>query len=459
MTSATDPAAATAAVRELDRRCVWHPFTQMREWAAEPQLVIAAGEGHYLIDTEGNRYLDGVSSLWCNLFGHRRPEIDTAVCDQLGRIAHSTQLGCASVPAVELAAKLVAAAPKGLTRVFYSDSGSEAVEIALKMTYQYCRQNGQGGRTRIIAVTEAYHGDTLGAVSVGGIDRFHATFKDLLFEAVRIHTPHCYRCPFGRRRGECGRECFHHADAVFREWGGRACALVTEPGIQGAAGMLMFPDGFLAHLRELCTGQGVFMIADEVATGFGRTGLMWGCDHDKVTPDLMCVAKGLTGGYLPVAATLATEAVFNGFLGDYAEYRTFFHGHTFTGNQLGCAAGLATLGIFEKDDIPAMVRRAGAELAAALEPLRSHPHCGEIRLKGLMGGIELVRDHATGEPFAPALQTGARVCRVARSHGVLLRPLGDVIVLMPPLTITTEEIHQLVDAIHTSIDAVVRKAS
>ncbi|MFC1582064.1 adenosylmethionine--8-amino-7-oxononanoate transaminase [Planctomycetota bacterium] len=445
--------ADTHGLRETDRRCVWHPFTQMQEWTAEEQVVIAAGEGNYLIDTDGNRYLDAVSSLWCNLFGHRRPEIDKAVQGQLARIAHSTQLGLAGEPAIRLAEKIIHAAPEGLEKVFYSDSGSEAVEIALKIAYQHCRQNGQQQRSKLIAIKEAYHGDTIGSVSVGGIDLFHATFKDLLFGTIKIPTPHCYRCPFGLEKKSCGRACFKEAESIFETHGHEVCALVTEPIMQGAAGMLKFPKGFLAHLRKLCTRHGVFMIVDEVAAGFGRTGRMFACEHEEVRPDLMCLGKGLTGGYLPVAATVTTDKVYQGFLGEYQEFRTFFHGHTYTGNQLGCAAGLGTFEIFENNDVISDVAARAEYLGKLLdEYIRPHPHCGDIRLLGLMGGIELVADRETRSPFETGERVGARVCRAARAHGIIMRPLGDVLVLMPPLSISDRELEMLIHVIADVLD-------
>jgi len=442
--------------RDLDSRYLWHPFTQMQAWNADEQVVVAGGEGNYLIDTDNNRYLDGVSSLWCNLFGHRHPVIDQHIREQLDAIAHSTQLGLASTTAAALAEKIVNAVPDGLDKVFYSDSGSTSVEIALKMAYQFCQQNDRKDRKRFIAISEAYHGDTIGSVSVGGIDLFHATFKDMLFDAAAIPTPYCYRCPFDKDKKKCSKECFQAADDLFKKEGSTACALITEPGMQGAAGMIKYPDGFLTHLRSLCDQYGVFMIVDEVAAGFGRTGTMFASEHEDVHPDIMCIAKGLTGGYLPVAATITTNELYDGFLGATSDMRTFYHGHTYTGNQLGCAAGLGTFAIFESQDVLGQVNARSQQLEGLLERVADHPRCGDIRRIGLMGGIELVKDRSSRESYTPCEGVGARVCLAARQHGVMIRPIGDVIILMPQLSITETELEKLIDTIYVSIDTIVK---
>ncbi len=328
------PPTRTAELIEADRRYVWHPFTQQQSWGGEsdPPLIIERAENTNLYDAEGNAYIDGVSSLWCNVHGHHHPAIDEAIREQLDRVAHSTMLGLSHPPAIELAQKLIAVAPDGLQRVFYSDSGSTAVEIALKMAFQWWAQRGETGRTRFICLQNAYHGDTIGSVSVGGIDLFHSLYRPLLFDTLAA------------RAGDS-----EQLDALLSEHRGEVAAVIVEPLVQGAAGMLMQPPGYLRRVRELCDEHDVLLICDEVATGFGRTGTMFACEHEQVSPDLMCVAKGLTGGYLPLAATLTTERIYEGFLGRADEYRTFFHGHTFTGNPLACAAAIATLEIFERD--------------------------------------------------------------------------------------------------------------
>ncbi len=447
--------ARTETLRRRDLAAIWHPFTQMAEWGSDAPLVIERGDGNYLIDTDGNRYFDGVSSLWVNLFGHRRPEIDDAIRAQLDRLAHSTFLGLTHPPAIELAEKLLAVAPSGLSRVFFSDNGSTAMEIAVKMAFQYWKQKGDGGvRTEFLTLSEAYHGDTIGSVSAGGIDLFHKIFRPLLFATRRIPTPHCYRCPYGLSRPSCALAC---ADRMEEEVRGRRATLaaaIVEPLVQGAAGMLTMPDGYLARLRAVTRECGVLLVCDEVATGFGRTGTMFACEQEGVSPDIMAVAKGLTGGYLPLAATLATEEVYSAFLGRYEEFKTFFHGHSYTANPLGCAAALATLSIFERDDVLAHVAELSRTMGVALALLADRPCVGDIRRRGLMAGIEIVASRETKESYPPENRIGRRVVRKAREKNVILRPLGDVVVLMPPLSSTAEEIAHLVRTAAWAMDEV-----
>lgn len=411
----------TGELAALDREVLWHPFTQQRGWSEEAAPIIARAEGVTLWDTDGNAYLDGVSSLWCNVHGHRHPAIDAAIRAQLDRVAHTTMLGLSHPPAIELARRLRDLAPAGLTRVFYSDSGSTAVEVAVKMAFQWQAQRGEPARTRFVCLREAYHGDTLGSVSVGGIDLFHGVYRPLLFDALPV--------PAGDAAA---------LEATLAAHGEEVAAVIVEPLVQGAAGMLLQPPGYLCAVRELCDRHGVLLICDEVATGFGRTGRMFACEHEQVSPDLLCVAKGLTGGYLPLAATLATEAIYDGFLGAHADYRTFFHGHTYTGNPLACAAALATLDLFESERTLAALQPKIAlleeELAARVAPL---PAVAEIRQLGFMVGIEL-------GGFDPAARTGHQVTLAARRRGAIVRPLGDVVVLMPPLSIAPEELRLLV---------------
>ncbi|MEP6571399.1 MAG: adenosylmethionine--8-amino-7-oxononanoate transaminase [Gemmatimonadota bacterium] len=441
-------------LRAWDDAHLWHPFTPHSVYRDEEPLLIAGGEGHYLIDTEGRRYLDGVGSLWCNLFGHRRPEIDSAIATQLGRIAHSTLLGHSNIPAIELAKRLIDVAPPGLNRVFFSDDGSTAVEVALKIALQYWQQADGGRESRrrtFVSLGSAYHGDTIGAVSLGGIDLFHQRYQPLLFETVPVPSPNCYRCPVGQTRESCHLECIDELERIILRHGDTLAAVVLESGLQGAAGMIVMPDGYLRRARELTERVGALLILDEVAMGFGRTGRMFSCEREAVAPDLLCLAKGLTGGYLPMAATLTTERIFKAFLGAPAEGRTFFHGHTYTGNQLAASAALATLDIFEREPVLERVRESSACLARELARLGKLPAVGEIRQLGLAAGIELVSNRETKASYPAAERRGMRVCRAARERGVFLRPLGDVIVLMPPLTISDEEIVQLVDAIEFGI--------
>jgi adenosylmethionine-8-amino-7-oxononanoate aminotransferase len=439
---------------DRDRRHLWHPFTQMSDWLKGHPLVIERAEGNTLIDTEGNRYLDGVSSLWVNLHGHDHPKIRQALHEQLDRLAHSTLLGLASVPSIEAAEKLIAIAPPGLTRVFFSDNGSTAVEIAVKMAFQFWQQQRDPAlrrKTRFVALKNGYHGDTLGAVSMGGVDVFHQIFGPLCFPVYRAENAFCYRCPYGLRYPDCGIHCLESMEGILENRAQEIAAVVVEPIMQGAAGMLTLPDGWLRRVRELCNRHEVLLIADEVATGFGRTGRMFACEHEGVSPDLLAVAKGITGGYLPLAATLATEQIFEGFLGPVEAARQLFHGHTYTGNALGCAATVANLEIFEKEDVLARVSARATRLAERLERLRDLAFVGDIRQRGLMAGVELVRNRKTREPFDPAQRMGHHVCMAIRKRGVILRPLGDVVVLMPPLSVTEAEIDHLVSALEASI--------
>jgi len=445
----------TEILRAIDKKHIWHPFTQMADWEKDKPLIIERGEGNYLFDTDGNRYFDGVSSLWVNLFGHRRQEIDAAIRRQLDIIAHSTFLGLSHRTAIELAQKLLAIAPAGLSRVFYSDNGSTAMEIAIKMAFQYWRQKGGGeGKTEFLTHTEAYHGDTIGSVSAGGIDLFHRIFGPLLFTTQKMPTPHCYRCPYGLDHEFCSLYCADRMEGKIRELRATLAAVIVEPLVQGAAGMLMMPPGYLARLRRVTEECDVLLIGDEVATGFGRTGTMFASQQEGISPDIMTVAKGLTGGYLPLAATLTTEKIYNAFLGRYEEFKAFFHGHSYTANPLGCAAGLATLAIFENEDVLGHVAKLSGMMARELAKLNSCRWVGDIRQRGLMAGIELVSDRKAKTAFPSEKRIGQRVITEARKLGIIIRPLGDVVVLMPPLSSTEDEIVKLVASVKVAIQTV-----
>jgi len=436
---------------EEDKKYIWHPFTQMTDWLDDTPLVIERGKGSFIYDIRGNKYLDGVSSLWVNVHGHRKKEIDAAVRKQLAKIAHSTLLGLSNTPAVELAKMLIPLAPRGLVKVFFSDNGSTAVEVALKMAFQFWRQKGRKRREQFICLRQGYHGDTIGSVSLGGIDLFHSMFRPLLFNTIKAPSPYCYRCALKLTHPSCGLACAGEMERLIKKLSAVTAAVVVEPLVQAAAGMIVSPPGYLKAVREACTRHGVLLIADEVATGFGRTGRMFACEHEGVKPDLMAVAKGLSGGYLPVAATLATQKIFNGFLAPYSKQRTFFHGHTYTGNPLACAAGVASLKIFEKEHILERLLPKIAYLKKRLEDFSELKHVGDIRQAGFMVGIELVRDKKTKEPFGCGERIGARVCQKARKYGIILRPLGDVVVLMPPLSISMKELDLLLDGTYHAI--------
>jgi adenosylmethionine-8-amino-7-oxononanoate aminotransferase len=441
-------------IRHWDAEHVWHPFTQMREYLATEPFVVVRAEGNYLIDDRGRRYFDGTSALWCNLLGHRVPEIDAAVAEQLGRFAHTTLLGTTHPSVAALARRLVEIAPEGLNHVFFSDNGATAVEAALKIAFQYrllTRGKEAAAHAVYLSLDNAYHGDTLGAAAVGGVELFHDIFKPILLPSLKTPSPYCYRCPLGKTPSDCSIDCADELEQVLEREGGRICAVILEPGVQAAAGMLTLPRGFLSRTAEACRRHDALLILDEVATGFGRTGAIFACTHEGVKPDLLCLAKGLTGGYLPVAATLATDRIYEAFLGRYDEYRHFFHGHTYTGNALGCAAALATLGLLADGAIIEAVDRKAAVLRDALEPLVRHPHVGEVRQAGLMAGIELVADRSTKARFAPGDRAGYHVCLALRDRGIFLRPLGDVIVLMPPLSSTDVELRHLAAGVHAAL--------
>lgn len=447
---------STQTLRQLDNAHVWHPFTPMLEQAREETPVIAAAEGFELIDTDGRRYLDAVSSLWCNVHGHRVPEIDQAIREQLDQVAHTTLLGLSSVPSIRLASELVRRVPAGLTHVFYSDNGSTAVEAALKIAYQFYRQRDGRSEPRdlFVSLSGAYHGDTVGSVSVGGIDLFHGTYGGLLFKTVKIPSPAACRLPPGTTAEAHHAACEAALERVFAERAGRIAGFVLEPLVQGAAGILVHPPGWLRRVRDLTRRHDVLLIADEVATGFGRTGTLFACEQEQVAPDLLCLSKGLTAGYLPLAATLATDAVYEAFLAEPAEGKTFYHGHTYTGNPLACAAALASLALFERRNVLANVRKNEELLARRLTELRGHAHVGDIRQKGIMVGIELVADRGSQAPFPPAARVGHRVVLAARELGVVIRPLGDVIVLMPAPAMPAELVDRICTATFRAIDSV-----
>jgi adenosylmethionine-8-amino-7-oxononanoate transaminase len=443
-------ASRSRRLRKDDRRYVWHPFTQMFDWLRERHPIIERGRGSTLIDVDGRRYLDGVSSLWVTLHGHRNRLIDQAVRAQLDRIAHTTFLGLSHPQAIELAGALVRIAPPGLTRVFYSDNGSTAVEIALKMVFQYWQQRGARyhRKTRFIAFEDSYHGDTLGAVSVGGIDLFHRIYRPLLFPTWRLPSP--YRPPWARARRP---DPLGRLESILRRRHGEVAALIMEPLVQAAGGMLPSPPGFLSAVRSLCSRYNVLLILDEVATGFGRTGTMFACEQEGVAPDLLCLAKGITGGYLPLAATLTTQRVFEGFRAPYGEKKTFFHGHTYTANPLACAAALANLRCFERQRTLERLQPKIARLRRELESIRALPHVGDVRQVGFMVGIELMLDPARGRPYPYEAKVGIRTILEARRRGLIIRPLGNVIVLMPPLSVSERELSRMVRIVRDSIIA------
>jgi adenosylmethionine-8-amino-7-oxononanoate aminotransferase len=454
-------------LEEFDKKYIWHPFTQMKDWLEEEPIIISEGRDCFIKDIYGRWYLDGVSSLWVNIHGHRKKEIDDAIRQQLDKISHSTLLGLSNVPAIRLAEKLVKIVqnslllkseirnPKSeLCKVFYSDNGSTAVEVSLKMAFQYWTHKRIEGKNTFVSLNNAYHGDTIGAVSVGGVDIFHKAFAPLLFKTYKAPSPYCYRCELGKKIPDCKFACLAKMHEIFESHSHEIAALIIEPLIQAAGGMITSPSGYLKGVRQLCTKYNILMIADEVATGFGRTGRMIACEHEDVVPDIMCLSKGITGGYMPLAVTIATEEIYNAFIGDFKDLKTFFHGHSYTGNPLACAASLACLDLFEKDGVLKHLRGKIEILEAWLREILTLQYVGDVRNAGLMAGVELVRDKKTKEPYDMAEKMGWRVAYHARDNGVFIRPLGNVIVIMPPLGISEQNLNQLLKVIKNSIVAV-----
>jgi adenosylmethionine-8-amino-7-oxononanoate aminotransferase len=423
----------------------------MKDYMQADPLIIESGEGSYLVDVEGNRYIDGVSSLWVLVHGHGKKELVEAMQSQSNKLCHSTLLGLANPPSIVLAKKLTEIVPTGLTKVFYSDNGSTSVEIALKMAYQYWQQKGLKKKRRFLSFHNAYHGDTIGSVSVGGIDLFRQVYGPLLFKSYKSPSPYCYRCPLKLKAGTCGLACIEAFEHNIKRHKDELCAVIIEPSVQGAAGMIVQPDGFLKGIYRIAKENDILFIADEVATGFGRTGSMFACLAEEITPDFLCVAKGITGGYLPLAATLATDEIFGGFLGEFDELRTFFHGHTYTGNPVACAVAIENLNLFESEQLVQKVRAKAELLRTELARFYDLPHVGEVRQKGFMVGIELVKNRKTKKPFETGEKIGQKVILEARKNGVVIRPLGDVIVLMPPLAIEESVLERLVKVTFESI--------
>lgn len=433
----------------MNKAHLWHPFTQMKDYRQSEPLIIERGEGVRLYDVQGRAYYDGFSSVWLNVHGHNVPELNRAIEEQLGRVAHSTLLGMANVPAIELAEQLSRITPQGLNKVFYSDSGATGVEIAIKMAFQYWHNRGVRGKTSFITMDQAYHGDTIGAASVGAIPLYRDVYRPMLFPVHTVPYPYAYRHEGGASGAM--EAALAALRSILEAKADEIAALIVEPIVQGASGMIVMPQGCLRAMASLCREHGVLLIADEVATGFGRTGAMFACELEDVSPDLMVVGKGLTGGYLPVAATIATDEVYDAFCAEYEEQKTFFHGHSYTGNPLGCAVAMASLKLFEERRLLEGVRHKASFVQGKLEALAGRPHVGEVRQQGLMVGIELVRDKASREPYEWADRIGVRASMRARELGMLTRPLGNVVVFIPPLASTEAELDEMTDILAESI--------
>ncbi len=443
-----------------DKDYLWHPFTQMRDWLAGEPIIIERGEGVYLIDIDGNRYLDGIASMWTNVHGHNHPKLNDALKAQLDKIAHSTLLGYSNIPAIQLAQKLVEITPSGLNKVFYSDNGSTAVEVALKIAYQYWQHKGQPQRNIFVHFDKAYHGDTVGAMSVGGIESFHSTFSSLLFKSIRVSIPETYTPSKSADASQndttelVKTRWLNAVERVLSEHTEQIAGIILEPLIQGAGGMLISPKGFLKELAALAKKCETLLIVDEVMTGLGRTGKMWACEHENVTPDLLCTAKGLAAGYLPLAATLTTDEIYNAFLGEYRDLKTFFHGHTFTGNPLACAVALENINIFERENLLDRLQTTINHFNKRLQEFYALPHVGDVRVCGMAAGIELMKNPETNTPYPFEEKVGIRICKAALAQGAILRPLVNTIVLMPPLQISISELDSLLDITYRAISEV-----
>jgi adenosylmethionine-8-amino-7-oxononanoate aminotransferase len=436
---------------DRDRVHSWHPYTQML--TQPPPLPVVKGRGVYLFTEDGRRILDGISSWWVNLHGHAHPKLNAALATQARQLEHVMFAGCTHAPAIDLAERLVEVLPPGLTRVFYSDNGSTAVEVALKMAWQYWRNAGQDQRLSFITLDRAYHGDTVGAMSVSAASRFTAPFTPLLFPVTRTHEPYCYRCPVGLERSTCQIECLNALESLLRERGPTVAAVLVEPMLQGVGGMLVWPSDFLAGVRRLCDTHGTLMIADEVLTGFGRTGRMFACEHASVTPDIICLSKGVTAGYLPLGVSVATEAIYEAFLSEDRQ-KTFFHGHSYAANPLACAVGVASLDLFRDEDVLERIGRLEWQLREGLEPLRSLPIVGDVRVIGGVGALELVSNPATNTDGGYFDEIGPRLAAAFLEENLLIRPLGSVVYFMPPYVITDDEVAWALDTIGKVLRAI-----
>lgn len=458
-------------LEELDKKYIWHPFTQMKEWYEEKPIIISEGRNCFIKDIYGRWYLDGVSSLWVNIHGHRKKEIDDAIKEQIDKISHSTLLGLSNVPSIKLAGKLIKIVNKSLirnsklrtpnsklTKVFYSDDGSTSVEVAIKMAFQYWRHKGINSKIAFLSLNNAYHGDTIGAVSVGGIDIFHKAYRPLLFKTYKAPSPYCYRCELGKRFPSCRLLCLKKMEDLLKAYSGKIAGFIIEPMIQAAGGMITSPPGYLKGVRELCTRYNILMIADEVATGFGRTGKMFACEHESVIPDFLCLSKGITGGYMPLAVTITNDEIYDAFIGDVKDLKTFFHGHSYTGNPLACAAAIACLDLFEKEMVLKKLKEKIKILETWLKKILNLKHVGDVRNIGLMAGIELVKNKRTKEPYDWSEKMGWRVAYHARDNGVIIRPLGNIVVIMPPLSISKENLRQLLKVIRDAIVSVTEES-
>jgi adenosylmethionine-8-amino-7-oxononanoate aminotransferase len=436
-----------------DLKYIWHPFTQMKDYETDEPIIIDRGKGVYLWDAQGNKYIDGISSWWVNTLGHSHPRLNEALKKQSEKIEHVLLAGFSHEPAIELAEKLINLTPPEITKVFYSDNGSTAVEVALKMAYQYWYQSGFPEKSKFIALKNSYHGDTLGAVSVGGVDVYHKIYKPLLFEIFQGDSPYCYRCPANKDRNSCGIECLNSIEKILEQHAGEIAGIIIEPLVQGAGGMIIYPAEYLKKLKILCDRYNIILIDDEVAMGFGRTGKMFAFEHAGIVPDIICLAKGITAGYLPLSATLTTEKIYQAFYDDYEKLKTFFHGHSFTGNPLAASIAVENLKIFEEEKIIESLKPKIKKLETELAKFNELDYVGDVRHIGMIGAVEIVKNKFTKEPYGFEERIGHKIYKEALKRGAILRPLGSVLYFMPPYVITEEEIKILTDIAFESIKA------
>ncbi|OGI25282.1 MAG: adenosylmethionine--8-amino-7-oxononanoate transaminase [Candidatus Melainabacteria bacterium RIFOXYA12_FULL_32_12] len=438
---------------EKDLKYVWHPFTQMKDYENDEPIIIDRGEGVYIWDLKGNKYIDAISSWWVNTLGHSNKRLNNAIKAQLDKIEHVLLAGFSHKPAIELAEKLIQMTPKELTRVFYSDNGSTAVEVALKMAYQYWVQVGEPQRNKFIALKNSYHGDTIGAVSIGGVDLYHKIYKPLLFDIHQADSPYCYRCPAGKNKSCCNCECLESMENILKEYSNEVIGIIVEPLVQAAGGMIIYPTEYLTKVKELCEKYNVLLIDDEVAMGFGRTGKMFAFEHASIVPDIVCLAKGLTAGYMPLAVTITTEKIYQAFYDDYDKLKTFYHGHSFTGNPLAASVALENLKILEEEKIIESIQPKISRLKAELEKFKELDCVGDIRHIGMIGAIEIVKSKDTKELYPFKDRMGVKIYKEGLKRGAILRPLGNIVYFMPPYVITEEEITKLTDIAYDSIKA------
>lgn len=439
-------------LEQKDLKYIWHPCSQMKDYEEFPPIIIKEGKGVYLEDIEGKKYMDAVSSWWVNIFGHSNPRINEALYSQVKKLEHTIFANFSHEPAIELSEKIIKLVPKGLKKVFFSDNGSSAVEVALKISFQYHQQVGKSKKTRFIALTDAYHGETLGALSVSGVYLYNKIYKPLLLDTLRVKGPDCYDCEFKKKRETCGAECFKYMEASIVENHKEMTAVIIEPMVQCAAGMKIYSSEYLKKLRTLCSKYDINLIADEIAVGFGRTGKMFACKHADITPDIICLSKGLTAGYMPMALTITTDKIYNAFYDDYNTFKAFLHSHSYTGNPLGCAIAVETLKIFEEENIiEKNIVKSKYLNEKVREMIKDIPHLGEYRQIGLIGAIELVEDKHTKAPLDSKKRVGYEIYKIALEKGVILRPLGNIIYFMPPFVISEQEIDKMIKVARESI--------